>query len=110
MSSNESPSSLLLALPDPCLLEVLRCCAADDQRSLFSAARAHSRLHKAAVLALCSVTAAITSQHQMDGVLLYLSKYGQHVDHICLEGEKDDIVHSVPASVAPWFAVGQLAD
>jgi hypothetical protein len=73
-------------LPDSCLLEMLRCCAAEDQRSLFNAARAHSRLHQAAVLALRSITAAIPQQQQMDGVLLYLSKQGQHVDSIQMEG------------------------
>jgi hypothetical protein len=64
----------------------MRSCAADDQRSLFSAARAHSRLHQAAVLALRSITAVITQQQQVDGVLLYLSKHGQHVDSTQMEG------------------------
>jgi hypothetical protein len=55
MASEECCSSLLLALPDPCLLTVLQYCAADDQRGLCSAARAHSRLHQAAVEVLCSI-------------------------------------------------------
>mgnify|MGYP001807073973 CR=1 FL=1 len=86
MAGRGTSSSLLLALPDPCLLEVMRSCAGDDQRSLFSAARAHSRLHQAAVLALRSITAVITQQQQVDGVLLYLSKHGQHVDSTQMEG------------------------
>jgi hypothetical protein len=65
-------SVLLTELPDPCLLRVLQCCAADDQRSLLSAARAHSRLHQAAVQALSSITLqGVTHQHQADGVLLW---------------------------------------
>ena len=85
MAGAGSPS-LLLALPDPCLLAVLQCLAADDQRSLLSAARSHSRLHQAAVAALHSITAHITEQQQMDSVLLYLDKHGQHVDSIQLTG------------------------
>jgi hypothetical protein len=46
----------LLQLPDDCLVCVLRCLAAGGHcRSLFSAARAHSRLHVAAAAALRSV-------------------------------------------------------
>ena len=59
-------SGLLLALPDSCMLAVLQCLASDDQRSLFSAARANSRLHQAAVVALYSITARIFEQQQMD--------------------------------------------
>ena len=77
MNDNDS-HSLLLALPDPCLLAVLQFCAADDQRGLFCAARAHSRLHQAAVLALPSITAHLKEQQQVDSVLLYLSKHDQH--------------------------------
>jgi hypothetical protein len=54
---------MLLALPDSCLLALLQSYAADDQRSLFSAARAHSRLHQAAVAALHSITAHAPKQH-----------------------------------------------
>lgn len=71
MSSDESAPSLLLALPDACLLAVLQCCAANSQRSLFSAARAHSRLHQAAVLALHSVTATVNTQPKANDALLY---------------------------------------
>jgi hypothetical protein len=72
-------SSLLLELPTACMLAILQRCAADDQRSVLSAARAHSRLHQAAVLALHSITAVITRQEQVDSVVLYLSNHGQHV-------------------------------
>jgi hypothetical protein len=83
MSESES---WLLQLPDPCLLAMLRCCA-DDPRSLFSAARAHSRLHQAAVLAASSVKAVL--HQQADSVLQYLESYGQHVSSITLEGADD---------------------
>jgi hypothetical protein len=63
MASKEPAPSLLLALPDPCLVAVLRCCAADSQCSLFNAARAHSRLRQAAVLALRSIT-TVHPRHQ----------------------------------------------
>ena len=68
----------LLQLPDHCLVAVLQHCA-DDYVSLFSAARSHSRLHQAAVLALSSITADIHQVEQSDGLLLYLARHGQHV-------------------------------
>jgi hypothetical protein len=74
----------LLALPDPCLLAVLQCCAAKDPRSLFSAARAHSRLHKAAVLAVSSVSTTVRQQQQSGSVLLYLDRHGSHVNRLKL--------------------------
>jgi hypothetical protein len=77
---------LLLALPDPCRLRVLQCCAADDHRSLFSAARAHSKLHQAAVVALRSITLHVSQQQQIDGVMVYLGKHHQHVDSFELVG------------------------
>ena len=86
VASEGSRSPLLLALPDPCLLAVLQCCAADDQRSLCSAARANSRLHQAAVLALRSITVVVTKHAQADCVLRYLEKHAKHVDSLELEG------------------------
>jgi hypothetical protein len=85
MPSDES-ASMLLALPDPCLLAVLQCCASDSQRSLLSAARAHCRLHKAAVLVLRNITTVVEQQQQADSVLLYLGRHGQHVDNVDLRG------------------------
>jgi hypothetical protein len=82
MASEVSAPSLLLALPDPCLVAVLQCCAVADQHSLFSAARAHSRLHQAAVLALRSITTVVHEQQQMDDVVLYLSKHGHNANSI----------------------------
>jgi hypothetical protein len=76
---------LLLDLPDPCLLTVLQCCA-DELVSLFSAARAHSRLHQAAVLALQDATVSV-SEEQVEGLLLYLDKHGKQMDSIDLDGE-----------------------
>ena len=51
--------SLLLALPEPCLLAVLQYCASDDLCSVFSAARAHSKLHQA----LRSIRASMDTQN-----------------------------------------------
>jgi hypothetical protein len=76
----------LLDLPDHCLLAVLRCCA-DDPHSLFSAARAHSRLRQAAVLASNSIKAAV-KQQQFSSVLQYISTYGRHIVSIDLKAYK----------------------
>jgi hypothetical protein len=76
--------SALLGLPDPCLLGVLRCCAAEDLRSLFNAARAHSRLQKA-VIALDSISTTVSNQQQLDSLLLYLSNHAAVVK-LQLEG------------------------
>jgi hypothetical protein len=84
MDGNDEASSLLLQLPDPWLLAVLRCCA-EDPRSLFSAARAHSRLHQAAVLAASSITAIVSCQQQADSVLQYLRIHGQHVNSLAIQ-------------------------
>jgi hypothetical protein len=80
----------LLALPDPCLLAVLQCCAAEDQRSLFNAARAHSRLHKAATLALSSVHITVQQQRQVNNVLVYLDRHGSHVNSLKLSQLQND--------------------
>jgi hypothetical protein len=77
--------SLLLVLPDPCLLAVVQYCAADDICSVFSAARSHSKLHQAAVTALRSFKAQVPNQHHMDGVQQYLSKHGSDADSVDLE-------------------------
>ena len=81
----DDSAPLLVQLPDPCLLAVLQCCAS-DLRSLLSAARAHSRLHQAAVVALSSISVGeITQQQQqVDGLLQYLSSHGQHVQSLDL--------------------------
>jgi hypothetical protein len=76
----------LLDLPDACLLAVLQCCAVSDQRSVISAAQAHSRLHQAAVEALCSINAVVWGQQQVDSVLLYLDRHGNHVRSVKLWG------------------------
>ena len=76
MASWGPAQSLLLALPDPCLLAVLHYTYGDscydhdkDARSLFSAARAHSRLHQAAAVVATSIRAWVTKQQQVDSVL-----------------------------------------
>ena len=82
--------SLLLALPDPCLLLVLRCCAATyNHRSLFSAARSYSRLHQAAVVALRDVKLHRSQQQQVDGMMVYLGKHGQDANRMHLAGYQD---------------------
>jgi hypothetical protein len=70
----EEPVLPTLELPDPCLLAVLQHCA-DDPGSLCSAARAHSRLHQAAVMVCGSVTLPPYENH-LDSLRVYLSKYG----------------------------------
>ena len=91
MSTSDTMS--LTDLPDICLLAVLQCrtAMADDntwnQRSLLSAARAHSRLHQAAVTVLHSVKARVKTQKQM---LLYLSRHAQHIDSLRISGESSD--------------------
>jgi hypothetical protein len=76
----------LLQLPEHCLVTVLRCCAGDPG-SVCSAARAHSRLHQAAVEALKSITAEV-NQKQLDTLMgVYLNSHGQHSDSISLEVE-----------------------
>ena len=82
----QAASLSLVELPHSCLLRVLQCCAADDQRSLFSAARAHSRLHQLAVEALQRVTAQVSQQQQLHGVMAYLGQHGQDVDTLDLTG------------------------
>ena len=77
-TDNDAPASWLLQLPDPCLEAVL-CCCASDPRSLFSAARAHSKLHQAAVLAANSIQADVFEQRHVNSVVQYLTNHGQHV-------------------------------
>jgi hypothetical protein len=88
--------SLLLALPDPCLQAVLQCCAA-DQRSLFSAARAHSRLHQAVLLVLQrSFQGFVPQQQLLNSVLAYIHKRGRQIDSLDLRA-----VHSVTLRQLP---------
>ena len=93
--------SLLLALPEACLVAVLECCAADNLRSLFSAARSHSRLHQAAIAALHTISAVVRQQQQADNLLLFLSKHGYDVDNLFLEGPADHTVtiRQLPSSM-----------
>jgi hypothetical protein len=91
MTCEDATAFLLLALPDACLLAVLQCCAADDQRSVLNAARAHSRLHQAAVLALRSITAVVAQQQRADSVLVYV-KHCPKVDSISIDYEGNSAV------------------
>jgi hypothetical protein len=85
MDAKPQPEFRLVQLPEECLVVLMRCCA-DDPRSLFSAARAHSSLHHAATLVLSSISAKVPQQQQADSVSRYLSNHGQHVSSIDLEG------------------------
>jgi hypothetical protein len=54
---------------------------------VFNAARAHSRLHRAAVAALSSITTVVLQQQKLDGVIRYLERYGEHVKSFELRGD-----------------------
>lgn len=87
----------MLQLPDECMLEVLRC-HADDPRTLFSAARAHSRLHKAAVTVMTAAHSSIQgrfTQQQVDSLQLYLSNHGRHITSIDILCSVDSPAHMV---------------
>jgi hypothetical protein len=88
-----SAASLLLTdLPDPCLLAVMHCLS-DDPVSLCSAARTHSRLHQAAVVALSTVKACYMTQQRTAGSLLpYLRKHAQHINSMQLRGSRERTV------------------
>jgi hypothetical protein len=83
-SEEPEARSPLLDMPDDWLLPILQRLAADDQRSLCSAARAHSRLHKAAVRALCNITAILPDQEYADSMLAYLDRHGRKIESINL--------------------------
>jgi hypothetical protein len=97
MASDTQTESLLVQLPDACLLAVLQFCA-DDPRSLFSAARAHSRIHQAAVLAFSSIKVVVKHQQQADRVVAYLRKHGHHISSVQLDkyGLECYTLHQLP--------------
>ena len=71
-------------------------------RSLFNAARAHSRLHQAAVLAASSIRVTQQddsmrkAQTQLDSVLLYLDNHGQQVSSLEIQGFVGFELHLLP--------------
>jgi hypothetical protein len=79
---------MLLELPDPCLLAVLRETSEPtlydlfNQRSLINAARAHSRLLQLAVQVLPSIRVELKKQQQADSMVQYLVKHGQNIDSL----------------------------
>jgi hypothetical protein len=83
----------LLDLPDPCLLAVLRCCCADPH-TLFSAARANSRLRQAAAVALSSISSKVNDQQQLQSLLVYLNNHTSDVTSLTMQG---------PISGAPYM-------
>lgn len=83
----DKEESRLLELPDSCLLSVLQH-AADDLQSLYSAARAHSKLRETAAQALRSISVEQRQQQQTTSLLLYLAQHGQHVESLTLELEE----------------------
>jgi hypothetical protein len=86
VDNNQQSDSRLLQLPDACLLAVLRYCT-DNPRSLFSVARANTRLHQAAASATTSIKAVIPKK-SLGNVFRYLNKHGQHIDSINLESKQ----------------------
>jgi hypothetical protein len=85
----ESPeqSASLLQLPVQCLLHILSSEALRaDNSSICNAARAHSRLYKAAVAAQCQVQNTKYSRRGLESVLLYLQRHQQHVRTLRLKG------------------------
>lgn len=91
--------SLLLQLPDSCLLVVLQHTAAQDQRSLFSAARAHSRLKQVAEVVLRINSATVTEQQQVHSIQVYLQQHSQRVDSMTLLGEAEAYGRPLPVTV-----------
>jgi hypothetical protein len=81
---------LLQDLPDSCLLAVLQCCTAGPHRSVFNIARAHSRLHQAATVALRSIHATVRHDQQRDSVMLYLARHGRHIDSVTIYGQPEE--------------------
>jgi hypothetical protein len=99
-STTPTAAFKLLQLPDACLLRVLQCLVADNdyqfnQRSLFSAARAHTRLHAVAAEVLSALRAHVLGQQRVDGVLRYLSRHGQHVTSISLSASTQFNISSI---------------
>lgn len=84
--------SLLLELKEEWLVAVLEGLAADDLRSLFSVARSHSKLRRAALVALHNFKAVVSQQQQADSMLMFLGQQGSHVDRIHLTGPEGGIV------------------
>jgi hypothetical protein len=75
-------------------------CLADDPASLYSAARAHSTLHQAAVL-VDSIKAHLHSREKVDSLQLYVNrlawKYSKHLRRIEVQfGPKSDIGRVMP--------------
>jgi len=77
--AESSESSMLLQLPDHLLCHVLQQLRLDCQ-SVCSAARAHSRLHKAAVAAMSSICAK--GKHAADSLQQYLTRHGDKVSNV----------------------------
>jgi hypothetical protein len=47
-----------------------------DLPSLLSAARTHSKLHQADIMALSSITWQVSTQQQLDSIMQYLKQHG----------------------------------
>jgi hypothetical protein len=81
MSDSESG---LLQLPHPCMDAVLRCCA-DDARSLFIVAQAHSKLRQAVAMTLRDISAVLKQYQHVISLQRYCTNHGQHIDSIDLQ-------------------------
>lgn len=82
----ETSQALQCQLPSECMLAVLRGLT-DDQRSLFSCARASSDLRKQGAPLVNKIRADVKQQQQVDSVLVYLDRYQQHINSITLQSE-----------------------
>lgn len=98
----QDPGPSLLVLPDTCLVTVLQYVAVDDHKSVFSAARAHSRLRQAAIAvatAQRSIKVGVRQQQQVDSMLLYLAKYGQNINNIDFRALQLVSIYQLPSNL-----------
>jgi hypothetical protein len=69
-------------------------------RSVCTAARAHSRLHQAAILAVSSIKAKRLDQQKLDSLLsVYLPLHGSRIDSISLEGGPHPTLRQLPSEL-----------
>ena len=105
----EEPVSLLLQLPEPCLLAILRLLEHDPD-SLCAAARAHSRLHQVALLVPRHIK-AVVNQQRLDSLLQHLSQHSSSVQvaSMDLKGTQIEIRHGPHGPHnEPWPTLRQL--
>ena len=65
------------------------------------------------MLALCSITTADLTQHQLQGILNYLQKHAEHIDSIDLKGSEEGalVLQQLPQNLQvsslqlSWFSL-----